>query len=166
MEAITSYISGDLDNNGTKDIPIGNQDISWTFWSWNPNSGDTGGILADDWTTVNQNKMAYLTPIEFTAAGGSSLAVFSVTLSSASTSAVSVGYATSNGTATAGSDYNASAGTIVFLPGETIKTVAIIINGDATAEAKETFTVTLSSPSGATLVDGSGAGSITDRVLV
>ena len=166
LEAITSYISGDLDNNGTKDIPAGNQDISWTFWSWNPNSGDTGGILADDWTTVNQNKMAYLTPIEFTAAGGSSLAVFSVTLSSASTSAVSVGYATSNGTATAGSDYNASAGTIVFLPGETIKTVAIIINGDATAEAKETFTVTLSNPSGATLVDGSGAGSITDRVLV
>jgi len=166
LEAITSYISGDLDNNGTKDIPIGNQDISWTFWSWNPNSGDTGGILADDWTTVNQNKMAYLTPIEFTAAGGSSLAVFSVTLSSASTSAVSVGYATSNGTATAGSDYNASAGTIVFLPGETIKTVAIIINGDATAEAKETFTVTLSNPSGATLVDASGAGSITDRVLV
>jgi len=166
LEAITSYISGDLDNNGTKDIPVGNQDISWTFWSWNPNSGDTGGILADDWLTVNQNKMAYLTPIEFTAAGGSSLAVFTVALSSPSTTAVSVGYTTSNGTATAGSDYNASAGTIVFLPGETLKTIAIIITGDATAEAKETFTVTLSGPSGATLVDGSGAGTISDRVLV
>ena len=30
-----------------------------------PNSGDTGGILADDWKTVNQTKLAYLTPIEF-----------------------------------------------------------------------------------------------------
>jgi len=39
--------------------------VSWTFWSWNPNSGDTGGILANDWRTVNQNKMAYLTPIQF-----------------------------------------------------------------------------------------------------
>ena len=166
LEALTSYISGDLDNNGTKDIPAGAQDISWTYWSWNPNSGDTGGILADDWLTVNQNKMTYLTPIQFTGAGGSSLAVFTVTLSSASTSTVTVGYATSNGTATAGSDYVASTGTITFAPGETTKTIAIIVNGDATAEAKETFTVTLSNPSGATLLDGSGAGSITDRVLV
>ncbi len=39
--------------------------ISWTFWCWNPDSGDTGGILNDDWTTINQAKQAYLTPIEF-----------------------------------------------------------------------------------------------------
>ncbi len=37
--------------------------MSFTFWSLNPDSGDTGGILADDWITVNQDKMAYLTPI-------------------------------------------------------------------------------------------------------
>ena len=163
LEAITSYISGDLNNDGTRDTPAGNQDISWTYWSWNPNSGDTGGILADDWKTVNQNKMAYLTPVQFSTAGGSSLAAFTVSLNSASTSAVTVGFSTSNGTATAGSDYIATSGTLTFAPGETSKTIAIIVNGDATAEAKETFTVTLSNPSGATLVDGSGAGSITDR---
>ncbi|MFZ4374275.1 MAG: Calx-beta domain-containing protein, partial [Mycobacterium sp.] len=133
LEAITSYISGDLDNNGTTDIAAGNQGINWTFWSWNPNSGDTGGILADDWKTVNQNKMAYLTPIQFSAAGGSSLAAFTVTLSSASKTAVTVGYTTSNGTATAGSDYIASNGTVTFAPGETSKTIAVIVNGDATA---------------------------------
>jgi len=44
--------------------------ISWTYWSWNPDSGDTGGILADDWTSVNQNKVAKLTPIEFSFGGG------------------------------------------------------------------------------------------------
>lgn len=47
--------------------------INWTFWCWNPDSGDTGGILNDDWTTVNQTKQAYLTPIEFpldTGSGG------------------------------------------------------------------------------------------------
>jgi len=110
--------------------------------------------------------MAYLTPIQFTAAGGSSLAAFTVSLSSASAKAVTVGYTTSNGTATAGSDYTASTGTITFAPGETSRTIAIIVNGDTTAEAKETFTVTLSSPSGATILDGSGAGAITDRVLV
>ncbi|GHO42447.1 hypothetical protein KSX_06100 [Ktedonospora formicarum] len=46
--------------------------IHWTFWCLNPNSGDTGGILNDDWTTVNQTKQAYLTPIEFALDAGSS----------------------------------------------------------------------------------------------
>jgi endoglucanase len=44
--------------------------INWTFWCWNPNSGDTGGILNDDWTTVNRAKQSYLTPIEFPLTGG------------------------------------------------------------------------------------------------
>ncbi len=35
---------------------------SWTYWSLNPNSGDTGGILTDDWTTINQWKMDVLKP--------------------------------------------------------------------------------------------------------
>jgi aryl-phospho-beta-D-glucosidase BglC (GH1 family) len=35
---------------------------SWTFWSLNPNSGDTGGILQDDWKTVHQWKMNLLQP--------------------------------------------------------------------------------------------------------
>lgn len=36
--------------------------ISFTYWSWNPNSGDTGGILNDDWKTINQEKHQYLAP--------------------------------------------------------------------------------------------------------
>jgi endoglucanase len=36
--------------------------ISWTFWSWNPNSGDTGGILNDDWTTINEETYGFLKP--------------------------------------------------------------------------------------------------------
>jgi endoglucanase len=44
--------------------------IHWTYWSWNPNSGDTGGILQDDWLTVNTNKMSYLTPYMFALDGG------------------------------------------------------------------------------------------------
>jgi endoglucanase len=34
--------------------------ISWTFWAWNPNSGDTGGVLQDDWKTINSAKMGLL----------------------------------------------------------------------------------------------------------
>lgn len=54
----------------TSYLGTGATGISWTFWCWNPNSGDTGGILNDDWTTVNTAKQAYLTPIEFALTGG------------------------------------------------------------------------------------------------
>jgi endoglucanase len=49
----------------------GSNDFSWTFWSWNPNSGDTGGILQDDWLTVNTNKDTPLNAIKLSLAGGS-----------------------------------------------------------------------------------------------
>lgn len=39
---------------------LGANGMSWTFWSWNPNSGDTGGILNDDWQTINTDKQSYL----------------------------------------------------------------------------------------------------------
>ncbi|MFF3845845.1 cellulase family glycosylhydrolase [Streptomyces sp. NPDC002328] len=42
----------------------GNDSFHWTFWSWNPNSGDTGGILKDDWTTVDTVKDGYLASIK------------------------------------------------------------------------------------------------------
>ena len=41
-------------------LGTGTDAVSFTFWSWNPNSGDTGGILTDDWTTVNTTKQGYL----------------------------------------------------------------------------------------------------------
>jgi len=39
--------------------------LSWTFWSLNPNSGDTGGILLDDWTTDHAQKQAPLETIQY-----------------------------------------------------------------------------------------------------
>jgi endoglucanase len=37
--------------------------ISFAFWSFNPNSGDTGGLVQDDWTTPQANKLAALAPL-------------------------------------------------------------------------------------------------------
>lgn len=166
FEAITSYLSGDFDNNGTIDIAAGTEDMSWAFWAWNPNSGDTGGILADDWRTVNENKMVYLTPIEYTGGSGTSLAAFTVTLASPSAQAVTVKYATSNGTATAAGDYTPASGTLTFAPGETRKTITVVITGDSLTEGSENFHVMLSNPSGATLTDAMGMGTILDRTTV
>jgi endoglucanase len=44
--------------------------MSFTYWSWNPNSGDTGGIANDDWTTINQAKQSILQPYLIPPVGG------------------------------------------------------------------------------------------------
>jgi endoglucanase len=48
----------------------GTSGMDFTYWSWNPDSGDTGGILNDDWTTVNTAKQAYLAPYLIPPVGG------------------------------------------------------------------------------------------------
>ena len=88
--------------------------------------------------------------------------IFTVSLSAASAGTVTVGWATSNGTAVAGEDYVADSGTLTFNPGQTSQPISVTVNGDTTSEPDETFTVTLSSPNGATIADGEGTGTITN----
>lgn len=97
---------------------------------------------------------------------GTTLASFTVTLSAAAASAVTVNYATADGTATDGSDYVAGSGMLSYAIGETTKTVAFTINGDTLVEADETFTVTLSAASGATIANASGQAIITNDDIV
>ena len=85
---------------------------------------------------------------------------FRVTLAEAQTSAVSVRYATSDGTATAGTDYEAVSGALRFAPGETAKTVSVPVLNDDHDEGRETLTLTLSSPFGAQIADGTATGTI------
>ena len=87
---------------------------------------------------------------------------FAVTLDAASRGRVTVDYATSDGTAKAGADYTAASGTLTFTAGETAKTVAVTVLDDAIDEGEETFTLTLSNPSGATIADGTATGTITN----
>jgi hypothetical protein len=86
----------------------------------------------------------------------------SITLSAASTTPVTVTYATANGTAAAGSDYLAASGTVTFAPGETSKTITIAVNGDRLGEHDETFYVNLSGATNATIANGQGVGTILD----
>jgi hypothetical protein len=88
---------------------------------------------------------------------------FTLTLSKAMSSAVTVNYATADGTATAGKDYVAKSGTLKFAAGVTTKTLSVTITGDKVAEGNETFFVNLSSPVGATIADGQGVGTIVDN---
>ena len=87
---------------------------------------------------------------------------FAVTLGRASSSTVTVDYATSDGTAAAGEDYTATSGTLTFNAGETSKTVSVPVLDDAHDEGSETLTLTLSNPSGgnAYLKDATATGTI------
>ncbi len=88
---------------------------------------------------------------------------FAVTLSAPSGIEVSFFYETADGTATAGSDYAAASGTLVFAPGEVSRTIRVAILDDALYEAdEETFAVALSAPTGATLDAGTATGTIRD----
>ncbi|MCA8938839.1 MAG: VCBS repeat-containing protein, partial [Planctomycetes bacterium] len=74
-----------------------------------------------------------------------------VTLSAASGKTITVDYASSNGSATAGSDYSAATGTLTFNAGESSKTIDLVVLDDNADESDETFLVTLSNPTQATL---------------
>ena len=93
-------------------------------------------------------------------AGGS--ATFTVTLSGPSGQPVSVGYATTDGTATAGADYLALSGTATIPAGSTSTTIAVPVTNDAVDEPDETFVVNLTGPTNATIADGSAQATILD----
>ena len=88
---------------------------------------------------------------------GDGAADFTITLSSAATSAVTVDVATSDGTATAGSDYASVNRTVTIPTSRTTAIVSVTVTDDTADEPDETFTLTLSNPSNANLAATSSA---------
>jgi len=93
---------------------------------------------------------------------GTVSASFEVVLSHASSVESTVAYDTSNGSATAPADYQASSGPIVFAPGDLSKSVTVTVQGDDWHEGDEDFSLTLTAPANAVLADALGRGLITD----
>jgi hypothetical protein len=95
-------------------------------------------------------------------AGGPS--IFTVTASEPSTMEMRVDYATVAGTATAGQDFTATSGTLVFSPGEVEKTVSVPLLNDALVESNEAFTLQLTNARlNLVLTDASGSATITSE---
>ena len=90
------------------------------------------------------------------------LVEFTVSLSAASSQQVTVQYATSGVTAESETDFTAASGMLTFAANETSKTVSVATTADAADEENETFTLTLSSPTNATLGDATATGTIND----
>ena len=93
---------------------------------------------------------------------GTTPATFVVSLSAPSSQTVTFSFATSNGTATAGSDYVATSGAGSFAPGEVQKSVVVLVNGDTVDEVQETFFLDISNVVNATVGTSRGTGFIND----
>ena len=85
---------------------------------------------------------------------------FLVTLSRAASAALTVDYATADGSAHAGDDYRAVSGTLKFGAGESSKTIEVGVLDDAHDEGEETLTLTLSNASSGQVTDGEATGTI------
>ena len=94
--------------------------------------------------------------------GGIQYVAVNVSLSAPSAKSVQVNYSTADGTAKAGSDYNAASGTLTFAPGETSKADLGSRAGDRLAEDNENFTVNLRGAKGAKIADGQGVVTVVD----
>ena len=146
--------------------PTGNGEVSITLPE-TTDCDDSGAICADD-----ERMLSHATSVRVTGPPAISVSdatvqeaegavlVFTATLSHASSRTVTVDYATSDGTAVAGSDYTAASGALTFNAGDTSQTVQVTVLTDSEDEGQETLTLTLSNPSQATLDDASGAGAI------
>ncbi|MBM3278600.1 MAG: T9SS type A sorting domain-containing protein [Candidatus Handelsmanbacteria bacterium] len=91
---------------------------------------------------------------------GNTTLAFVVNLSAASNQTVTVAYATIDNSAQAGSDYVAASGTLTFAPGQTSKTINVIVRGDLAFEGDEFFALNLRNPLNAALGDGLALGTL------
>ncbi|MDP2808944.1 MAG: Ig-like domain-containing protein, partial [Rhodocyclaceae bacterium] len=157
-----------LDNDGSTENWDENFRLSATVTSGQTtNTTATGyGVIAEDdhWNTTNP-AVASINDVVVSEAAGT--ATFTVSLDHAPSNNVNISWQTSNGSATAGSDYTTNSGTVSFTAtGPLTQTVTVNIANDGTFEGAETFFVNLTSTSDAAraiLGDSRGIATITNN---
>ena len=130
----------------------------------------SGAICTDDGRPLSHSLSATVAgPVGIAVAdarvdeNSGALLAFAVTLSRAASAALTVDYATADGSAHAGDDYTATSGTLKFRAGESSKTIEVAVFDDAHDEGEETLTLRLSNPSGGRLADGEATGTIANH---
>ncbi len=123
----------------------------------------SNGVKGDHFTIIKGVPTAAISDVAVVEGNtGTRNAVFKVTLTNPGTSAVTMSYATFDGSAAAGSDYVAASGTLTIPTGTTSRTLSISVKGDMTTEGDESFVVTLSNATNAVIDDNQGQGTILD----
>ncbi|HUM75113.1 MAG TPA: Calx-beta domain-containing protein, partial [Nitrosomonas europaea] len=132
-------VSGDTIDEADESVVLELYNPSNAVFADNVPTLRTTGVILDDDGAAN-NRALFVSQVQIVEGNdGSQQAVFEVQLSRPSTDSITLSYTTADGSALAGQDYQATTGALTFLPGETLKTVAVPIIGDTVAEANEFF---------------------------
>jgi probable HAF family extracellular repeat protein len=115
--------------------------------------GQAVGTILDDEPRISINDVS-----RNEGHNGTTLFVFTVTLSPASDLAVNLAFATADGSAKSVDDYQATSGSLAFSPGQTSKTITVQVLGDKKFEGEEVFYLNLSSAANAFIADSQGVG--------
>ena len=155
------------ETSGTISVPIlTDTELESTETATLTLSSPTNGTIVGDTTTadleITNVDDVLLTIADQSVDENAGTATFTVTLSEVSASDVTVEYATGSGTATDGTDYTSTNGTLTVLAGATTGTIEVPVTNDATNEDNETATLTLSNPTNATISDAAADLVITD----
>jgi hypothetical protein len=151
---ITVPVLGDITAEGTETFQVNlSNPVNGVF-------GDAQGI-----GTIYDNEGPLSLVVTDKSASEAGSISFEVVLTNPSALPVTVDYATTDGTAVAGSDYTTKNGSLTFTVPQVSKTVTVLVTDDALNEDDETFTLNLSNASGAAITDGQGVGTILDNDL-
>ena len=134
------------------------------------NCSNAGAICTDDERKLSHSTSdTILGPVGISIAdaeveeGANAVLVFAIALSRAASSQMTVDYATSDGTATAGADYTSTSDTLTIDAGSSSANIQVTVLDDEHNEGSETFTLTLSNASSGNLTDASATGTITNH---
>jgi uncharacterized repeat protein (TIGR01451 family) len=143
----------------TSALTVGTHPITADY-SGDANFLSSSGTLAGGQVVRSQPTLSINDVTQAEANSGTTDFNFTVTLSAASNLTVTVNYATADGTAKAGTDYQSTSGTLTFNPGDTSKPITVTVIGHSLNGTSAFFTVNLSNPTNATISKGQGVGTI------
>ena len=149
--------------------PAGNGAVTITLPE-TTNCSNTSAICTDDERKLSHSTSdTILGPVGISIAdaeveeGANAVLVFAIALSRAASSQMTVDYATSDGTATAGADYTSTSGELTIDAGSSSATIEVAVLDDEHNEGSEAFTLTLSNASSGDLTDASATGTINNH---
>ena len=149
--------------------PTGNGAVTITLPE-TTNCSNAGAICTDDERKLSHSTSdTILGPVGISIAdaeveeGANAVLVFAIALSRAASSQMTVDYATSDGTATAGADYTSTSGELTIDAGSSSATIEVAVLDDEHNEGSEAFTLTLSNASSGDLTDATATGTITNH---
>jgi VCBS repeat-containing protein len=132
-------------------------------FSYTIQDGNGGVDTATATVTVQSKPGISINDVEVVeGSSGFTTATYTVRLSHPVVAPITVKFATADGMARAGQDYEAASGTVTFAPGEVTRPLVVKVIGDTTKERNEVFAVTLGGPTNGDIARGTGYATILD----